>query len=122
MQFARAGTYYLYMRFTMFENGGNLTHYLNEDSFFVPPDFGKDPQTDWPLPRGGYAEGCCDIAGYLYIKEGGPEGTRVNHSGGDEAGPPREASCNFCVRHHLMDRGGAELIRALTKQCLPVLV
>ena len=84
VQFSKAGTYYLYMRFTMFENGGNLTHYLNEDSFFVPPDFGKDPQTDWPLSdRGGYAEGCCDAAGFLYINEGG---VRVNHGGGDDAG------------------------------------
>ena len=49
VQFAKAGTYYLYMRFTMFENGGNGANYLNEDSFFVPPDFDKDPETDWPL-------------------------------------------------------------------------
>ena len=82
VQFAKPGTYYLYMRFTMFENSENLT-YLNEDSFFVPPDFGKDPQTDWPLSdRGGYAEGCCD-GGFLTIKEGG---TPVNHGAGDEAG------------------------------------
>jgi len=84
VQFSKPGTYYLYMRFTMFENGGNPAHYLNEDSFFVPPDFGKDPQTDWPLSdRGGYAEGCCDAAGYLFIREGD---TRVNRSQGDEAG------------------------------------
>ena len=83
VQFAKAGTYYLYMRFTMFENGGNPANYLNEDSFFVPPDFGKDPQTDWPLSdRGGYAEGCCD-GGFLTIKEAG---SPVNHSLGDEAG------------------------------------
>ncbi len=83
VQFAKAGTYYLYMRFTMFENGGNEANYLNEDSFFVPPDFGKDPQTDWPLSdRGGYAEGCCD-GGFLTIKEAGEP---VNHSAGDEAG------------------------------------
>ncbi|MBL9134509.1 MAG: hypothetical protein JNK85_01510 [Verrucomicrobiales bacterium] len=83
VQFTRPGTYYAYMRFTMFENGGNETHYLNEDSFFLPPDFGKDPQTDWPLSdRGGYAEGCCDL-GYLTILE---NGVPVNHSAGDEAG------------------------------------
>ena len=82
VQFAKAGTYYLYMRFTMFENSGNAT-YLNEDSFFVPPDFDKDPQTDWPLSdRGGYTEGCCD-GGFLTIKEGG---TPVNHSAGDDDG------------------------------------
>ncbi len=86
VQFATAGTYYLYMRFTMFENGGNETHYLNEDSFFVPPDFGLDPQTDWPLSdRGGYAEGCCAGAGYLYVQEPGSD-ERVNYSGGDEVG------------------------------------
>jgi hypothetical protein len=86
VQFAKAGTYYLYMRFTMYENGGNEANYLNEDSFFVPPDFGKDPQTDWPLSdRGGYAEGCCADAGYLYIQEPGSD-ERVNRSLGDEDG------------------------------------
>ncbi len=84
VRFARAGTYYLYMRFTMYENGGNVDHYLNEDSFFVPPDFGKDPKTDWPLSdRGGYAEGCCDSAGYLHIQDGD---VRVSRSGGGEGG------------------------------------
>jgi hypothetical protein len=83
VQFSQTGTYYLYMRFTMFENGGNLTSYGNEDSFFVPPDFGKDPQTDWPLPRGGYAEGCCDVSGFLFIKDD-PDGPRVNHFAEDE--------------------------------------
>ncbi len=85
MQFAKPGTYYLYMRFTMFENGSNPAHYLNEDSFFVPPDWGKDPQTDWPLSdaggqNGGYTEGCCDGAGYLFIPEKGGSGLRVSHS------------------------------------------
>jgi len=79
VQFATPGTYYIYMRFTMFENGGNLNHYLNEDSFFVPPDFNKDPQTDWPLPRGGYTEGCCGLAGYLHIAEPGSGGVRTDH-------------------------------------------
>ena len=85
VQFATPGTYYLYMRFTMFENGGNLAHYLNEDSFFLPPDFDKDPQTDWPLiapngQTGGYTEGCCDAAGFLYIPEKGGGGTRISHT------------------------------------------
>jgi hypothetical protein len=84
VQFATPGTYYLYMRFTMFENGLNTAHYLNEDSFFVPPDFDKDPQTDWPLPRGGYVEGCCDVSGFLYIPDGSPD--RINHTVEDDAG------------------------------------
>jgi hypothetical protein len=70
LKFAKAGTYYLYMRFTVFENGSNLAHYISEDSFFVPPDFGKDPQFDFPLPRGGYVEGCCD-SGFLTLNEKG---------------------------------------------------
>src|SRR6266436_2219591 len=40
MVFSTPGDYYLYMRYTMFENsanGGNNT-YLNEDSFYLPPD------------------------------------------------------------------------------------
>ena len=82
MQFAKAGTYYMYMRFTMFESGTGDTHYLNEDSFFLPPDFGKDPQTDWPLSdaggqNGGYTEGCCDAAGFLYIPEKGGGDVRL---------------------------------------------
>lgn len=84
VQFSKPGTYYLYMRFTMFENGGNDARYLNEDSFFMPPDFGKDPQTDWPLSdRGGYTEGCCD-AGYLTIPD--DEGIPINHGPGGEEG------------------------------------
>ncbi|MEO6036002.1 MAG: hypothetical protein ABIQ35_12170, partial [Verrucomicrobiota bacterium] len=79
VQFASTGTYYLYMRFTMFENGGNLAHYISEDSFYVPPDFGKDPQTDWPLPNDGYTEGCCDTSGYLSIAEPGTDGVRISH-------------------------------------------
>ncbi|MBL9129417.1 MAG: hypothetical protein JNL97_17325, partial [Verrucomicrobiales bacterium] len=86
VQFAKAGTYYLYMRFTMYENGGNPANYLNEDSFFLPPTFGKDPQTDWPLSdRGGYAEGCCADAGYLFLREPGSD-ERVNKSAGDDDG------------------------------------
>jgi hypothetical protein len=84
VQFAKPGTYYLYMRFTMYENGGNFTHYINEDSFFVPPDFNKDPQTDWPLPKGGYVEGCCDLSGFLYVPDA--TGVRVNHTAEDDAG------------------------------------
>jgi len=84
VQFARTGRYYLYMRFTMFENGGNTNNYLNEDSFFVPPDFGKDPQTDWPLSdRGGYCEGGLSTSGFLWIPEPGTGGARTNHSGND---------------------------------------
>jgi len=84
VQFAKAGTYYLYMRFTLFENGGNPANYLNEDSFYVPPDFGKDPQTDWPLSdRGGYTEGCCD-GGFLTIREKGLD--PVTRNAGDDAG------------------------------------
>ena len=65
-------------------------NYLNEDSFFVPPDFDKDPQTDWPLidaggQNGGYTEGCCDGAGFLSIPEKGGGGVRVNHSAGVDA-------------------------------------
>ena len=85
VQFSIPGTYYLYMRFTMFENGGNETHYLNEDSFFVPPDFGLDPQTDWPLSnRGGYTEGCCNLAGYLFFPD--ENGDRVSKADGGEEG------------------------------------
>ncbi len=85
VQFSRAGTYYLYMRFSMFENGGNESHYLNEDSFFVPPDFDAHPQTDWPLSdRGGYVEGCCDAAGYLFFLE---DGVRVSHANRTEGEP-----------------------------------
>src|SRR5213076_1600701 len=57
-----------------------------EDSFFVPPDFNKNPQTDWPLPKGGYVEGCCDISGFLFIPDGSGSETRVNHSVEDDAG------------------------------------
>ncbi len=83
VQFATPGTYYLYMRFTMFENAANA-NYLSEDSFFVPPDFGKDPQTDWPLSdRGGYCEGGLSTSGFLWIIEPGTGGARTNHSGND---------------------------------------
>src|SRR5437867_934665 len=86
VQFATPGTYYLYMRFTMFDNAGN-GNYLSEDSFFVPPDFDKDPQTDWPLTdpangrNGGYTEGCCGSAGFLHILNQGGGGTRTDRSG-----------------------------------------
>ena len=82
VQFATAGTYYIYMRFTMFENGSNLAHYISEDSFFVPPGFNLDPQLDWPLPRGGYAEGCCDTSGFLSIASPGSEGVRTAYRDG----------------------------------------
>ena len=36
VQFAKPGTYYLYMRFTMFENGGNANITLTKiPSFFL---------------------------------------------------------------------------------------
>jgi len=66
VQFAAPGDYYFYMRFTMYENGGNLTHYISEDSFFLPSGFNKDPKNDWLRPydpslpgqeNGGYVEG-----------------------------------------------------------------
>jgi len=87
VQFQTPGDYYLYMRFTMFENGGNLAHYISEDSFFVPPDFNKDPMTDWTPPGspgandGGYCEGCCGGAGFLYILDYQGNGTRTDYSG-----------------------------------------
>src|SRR6266545_703556 len=85
VQFTTPGTYYLYMRFTMFDNAGGNGNYLSEDSFFLPPDFDKDPQTDWPLTgpngsNGGYTEGCCNTAGFLYIPEVGGGGTRIAHT------------------------------------------
>jgi hypothetical protein len=87
VQFSSPGDYYLYMRFTMFENGGNTNHYINEDSFFVPPTFNKDPQFDW-VPDwtaagngqdGGYCEGCCGGAGFLYIIDFQGNGSRTDH-------------------------------------------
>jgi hypothetical protein len=89
MVFNRPGTYYTYMRFTMFENGGSTNSYLNEDSFFLPPDFNKDPQWDWPITNspsgrtGGYCEGGLGQSGFLWIIEPGTGGLRTNHSGND---------------------------------------
>ena len=87
VQFARTGAYYMYMRFTMFENGGNTAHYINEDSFFMPPDFNKDPQYEWPIPQptpsgrsGGYVEGCCGTSGFLYILDYQGNGSRTQHT------------------------------------------
>ena len=88
MVFSTPGDYYLYMHFTMFENsanGGNNT-YLNEDSFFLPPDFNKDPQFDWDPPGtagtddGGYTEGCCGGKGFLHILDYQGDGSRTDHS------------------------------------------
>ena len=88
MVFSTPGDYYLYMHFTMFENspnGGNNS-YLNEDSFFLPPDFNKDPQFDWEPPGtagtddGGYVDGCCGTAGYLHILNYHGDGSRTDHS------------------------------------------
>jgi hypothetical protein len=61
--FSEPGDYYMYMRYTEFESGVNLANYGNEDSFVFPPDFNKDPQSDWDPPGsvgaddGGYIEG-----------------------------------------------------------------
>jgi len=88
MVFSTPGDYYVYMHFTMFENspnGGNNS-YLNEDSFFLPPDFNKDPQFDWEPPGtagtddGGYVDGCCGTAGYLHILNYHGDGSRTDHS------------------------------------------
>jgi hypothetical protein len=87
MVFSTPGDYYLYMRYTMFENSspGNNT-YLNEDSFYLPPDFNKDPQFDWDPPGtagsddGGYVDGCCGSAGYLYVLDYQGNGSRSNFS------------------------------------------
>ncbi len=85
VQFAIPGTYYFYMRFTMFENGGNITTYVNEDSFFLPADFNLDPGV-WPISNlGGYCEGCCAGAGFLYILDYQGEGNRSNFA--NESGP-----------------------------------
>jgi hypothetical protein len=85
--FSDPGDYYLYMRFTMFENGGNLAHYISEDSFFLPPDFNKDPETDWVPPgttgadNGGYTEGF-GATGFLLILDYQGNGSRTDRSGG----------------------------------------
>jgi hypothetical protein len=91
--FTTPGDYYMYMRFTMFENGGNTMNYISEDSFVFPPDFNKDPQNDW-VPAGnsgaddgGYCEGCCSGAGFLYILDYQGNGSRTDHSGEDSATP-----------------------------------
>jgi len=92
VQFSTPGDYYLYMRFTMFENGGNTTHYISEDSFFLPPDFNLNPETDWPQPGspsandGGYCEGFGSV-GFLMILDYQGNGTRTDRSGEDSATP-----------------------------------
>ena len=86
--FDTPGTYYTYMRFTMFDNAGN-GNYLSEDSFFMPPDFNKDPQFDWPITNspsgrtGGYCEGGLSQSGFLWLIEPGTGGSRTNVSGND---------------------------------------
>jgi hypothetical protein len=85
MVFSTPGDYYMYMRFTMFDNNANNT-YLNEDSFFTPPGFNLDPQNDWPIPgtssadTGGYTEGCCSSRGFLFILDYQGDGSRTDHS------------------------------------------
>jgi hypothetical protein len=86
VQFSTPGDYYMYMRFTMFENGSNLGGYTSEDSFYFPPNFNKDPQLDWPIPgsatvdTGGYTEGCCGSKGFLFILDYQGDGSRTDHS------------------------------------------
>jgi hypothetical protein len=105
--FSRPGDYYTYMRFTMFENGGNTNLYGNEDSFFFPPDFNKDPQTDWDPPGssgandGGYIEGCCDGRGFLYILDYQGNGTRTDYYNAYTTnGTPLLASTNWEGKFH----------------------
>ncbi|MBI3849583.1 MAG: hypothetical protein HY298_04735, partial [Verrucomicrobia bacterium] len=93
VQFAATGDYYLYMRFTMYENGGNLAHYISEDSFILPPDFNKNPQNDWVPPgtagadNGGYTEGFGAHGFLLILNYGGDTNgpgaaSRTDYSGG----------------------------------------
>ncbi|MFT5125500.1 MAG: hypothetical protein ACI9TH_004716 [Kiritimatiellia bacterium] len=41
MSFQQAGTYRMYVRYSMFEDNGVPTNYGNEDSFYRPIDFGE---------------------------------------------------------------------------------
>ena len=120
VQFAKAGTYYLYMRFTMFESGVGPTHYLNEDSFFVPPEFDKDPQTDWPLSdaagqNGGYTEGCCDGAGFLFIPEKGGGGVRVPRQVGIDADGNPTGQAYWEGNFHWNDLFSSQFLNAATQ-------
>ena len=46
VQFTTPATYYLYVHATIFNSDTN-TSYGNEDSFYLPPDFDKNPREDW---------------------------------------------------------------------------
>lgn len=46
MQFEHPGTYYLYMSWSGYNRDDN-PDYLNEDSFYLPPDFGLNSRSDW---------------------------------------------------------------------------
>ena len=98
VQFATAGTYFLYFNFSMFEReGGNPDHYLNEDSFYLPPAFDADPETDWPGSEGaasqeGYIDGCCSPGGFLFIES---EGVEI-----DRSGPPDPDNPYFEGNYH----------------------
>ncbi len=45
VQFDKPGTYFLYMRFTMFEMAENQAHYINEFDSLCHPISTADPQT-----------------------------------------------------------------------------
>ena len=46
VQFEHPGTYYLYMSWSAY-NRDNNPDYLNEDSFYLPPDFDLNSRSDW---------------------------------------------------------------------------
>ena len=46
VQFAHPGTYYLYTSWSAYNRDGN-PDYLNEDSFYLPPDFNLNSRDDW---------------------------------------------------------------------------
>ena len=46
LQFQYPGTYYMYLHWSFYSVNGN-SDFKNEDSLYVPPDFNKNPYTDW---------------------------------------------------------------------------
>jgi hypothetical protein len=46
VQFEHPGTYYLYMSWSAYNRDDN-PDYLNEDSFYLPPDFNLNSRDDW---------------------------------------------------------------------------
>ncbi len=46
VQFEHPGTYYLYTSWSAYNRDGN-PDYLNEDSFYLPPDFNLNSRDDW---------------------------------------------------------------------------